>query len=148
RNDASNFGGFGGNAVPSNGNLNTDVTNQYAVGLDTVLTPRFTSSFRMAVTYFRNRILRPPADAQQFAVPGAENFRIVTADNSLISGPDLNTPQGTDEFFNQYRDDLAYNRGRHTVRFGGGATYRQVSVFNFVQGFPSVTVNAPASPNV
>lgn len=148
RNDDSNFGGFGGNTAPSTGNFNTDITNQWAMGLDTVFTPRFTNGFRMAVTNFRNRILRPPAAAQQLAVPGAENFRILTSDNALIAGPDNNTPQGTDEYFNQYRDDLSYIRGSHTLRFGGDVTYRQVSVFNFAQGFPSITVNAPASPNI
>ena len=148
RNEDSNFGGFGGNAAPSSGNVNTDVTNQWAMGLDTVFTPRFTNGFRMAVTNFRNRILRPPAGAQALAVPGAEGFRILTSDNSLIAGPDNNTPQGTDEYFNQYRDDLTYTHGSHTLRFGGDVTYRQVSVFNFAQGFPSITVNAPATPNI
>ncbi|HYL75890.1 MAG TPA: TonB-dependent receptor [Bryobacteraceae bacterium] len=148
RNEDSNFGGFGGNAAPSSGNINADVTDQWAMGWDTVFSPRLTNGFRMAVTNFRNRIQRPPSEAQQFAVPGAENFRILTSDNSLIAGPDNNTPQGTEEYFNQYRDDLTYNRGSHTIRFGGGVTYRQLSVFNFAQGFPSITVNAPASPNV
>src|SRR6266404_5227175 len=148
RNQDLNFGGFGGNTAPSTGNVNTDVTDQWAMGWDTVLTPRLTNSFRMAVTNFRNRINRPPTDAQAFAVPGAENFRVLTSDNSLIAGPDSNTPQGTEEYFNQYRDDLIYNRGKHTIRFGGGVTYRQLSVFNFAQGFPSITVNPPASPNV
>jgi hypothetical protein len=117
RNDDSNFGGFGGNTAPSTGNVNTDVTNQYAVGLDSVVTAHMTNGFRMAATWFRNRILRPPDDAQKLAVPGAENFRIVLGDNSLVAGPDNNTPQGTDEYFNQYRDDLTYLRGSHTLRF-------------------------------
>ena len=148
RNEDANFGGFGGNTVPSTGNINADVTDQWAMGWDTVFTPRLTNGFRMAVTNFRNRIQRPPAAAQAFAVPGAENFRILTSDSSLVAGPDNNTPQGTEEYFNQYRDDLVYNRGSHTVRFGGGVNYRQLSVFNFAQGFPSITVNAPAQPNV
>lgn len=148
RNTNSNFGGFGGNTLPSSGNVNTDVTNQYAVGLDTVFTPRMTNSARMAVTNFQNKILRPPAAAQAFAVPGAENFRILTNDNSLIAGPDINTPQGTSEYFNQYRDDVTYIVGRHTARFGGDVTYRQVSVYNFAACFPSITVNAPPTSNV
>ena len=148
RNEDSNFGGFGGNAAPSSGNVNTDVTNQWAGGLDSVFTPHLTNGFRMAVTNFKNRILRPPVSAQQLAVPGAENFRILTSDNALIAGPDINTPQGTTEFFNQYRDDVTYIHGSHTLHFGGDVTYRQVSVFNFVAGFPSITVNAPATPNL
>lgn len=148
RNEDSNFGGFGGNALPSTGNINADNTNQWATGLDTVFTPRLTNSFRVGVTQFHNRILRPDAAAQQLAVPGAEGFRIVVNDNSLTAGPDINTPQGTDEYFNQYRDDVTYIRGRHTVRVGGDITYRQVSVFNFVACFPSITVNPSATRNL
>ncbi|MCU1261199.1 MAG: Oar protein [Bryobacterales bacterium] len=145
RNEDSNFGGFGGNALPSTGNINADNTNQWATGLDTVFTARLTNSFRLGVTQFHNRILRPDAASQQLAVPGAEGFRIVVNDNSLTAGPDINTPQGTDEYFNQYRDDVTYIRGRHTVRIGGDVTYRQVSVFNFAACFPSITVNPPAT---
>lgn len=148
RNDDSNFGGFGGSSLPSTGNTNADNTNQWATGIDTVFTPRLTNSFRVGLTQFHNRILRPDAASQQLAVPGAEGFRIVVNDSSLTAGPDINTPQGTDEYFNQYRDDVTYIRGRHTLRAGGDITYRQVSVFNFVACFPSITVNPPASRNV
>lgn len=145
RNQDANFGGFGGNALPSTGNINSDNTNQWATGFDTIFTPRMTNSFRVGVTQFHNRILRPDAASQQLAVPGAEGFRIIVNDNSLTAGPDINTPQGTDEYFNQYRDDITYTRGRHTVRVGGDITYRQVSVFNFAACFPSITVNPPAT---
>jgi hypothetical protein len=148
RNQDSNFGGFGGNALPSTGNINADNTNQWATGLDTVFTPRLTNSFRVGVTQFHNRIQRPDAASQQLAVPGAEGFRIVVNDNSLTAGPDINTPQGTDEYFNQYRDDVTHIRGRHTLRVGGDITYRQVSVFNFAACFPSITVNPPATRNL
>jgi hypothetical protein len=148
RNQDSNFGGFGGNTLPSAGNVNTDNTNQWATGIDTVFTPRLTNSFRVGVTQFHNRILRPDAASQQLAVPGAEAYRIVVNDNSLIAGPDNNTPQGTDEYFNQYRDDVTYTRGHHTLTVGGDVTYRQVSVFNFASCFPNITLNPPASRNL
>ena len=145
RNEDSNFGGFGGSSLPSTGNVNADNTNQWATGIDTVFTPRLTNSFRVGVTQFHNRIQRPDAASQQLAVPGAEGFRIVVNDNSLTAGPDINTPQGTDEYFNQYRDDVTYTHGRHTIHAGGDVTYRQVSVFNFAACFPSITVNPPAT---
>ncbi len=148
RNVDSNFGGFGGSSLPSTGNVNTDNTNQWATGLDTIFTSRLTNSFRLGVTQFHNRILRPDAASQQLAVPGAENFRIIVNDNSLTAGPDSNTPQGTDEYFNQYRDDITYTRGRHTLRVGGDVTYRQISVFNYASCYPSITVNAPATRNL
>jgi hypothetical protein len=148
RNENSNFGGFGGSLMPSTGNINADNTNQWVAGWDKVFTPRLTNSARMGVTQFHNTIQRPPADAQALAIPGAENFRIVASDGSLTAGPDANTPQGTSEYFNQYRDDATYTTGRHTLRFGGDVVYRQISVYNFAAGFPTITVNAPATRNV
>jgi Carboxypeptidase regulatory-like domain/TonB dependent receptor len=148
RNENSNFGGFGGSLLPSTGNINADNTNQWVAGWDKVFTPRLTNSARMGVTQFHNTIQRPPVNAQGLAVPGAENFRIVANDGSLTAGPDVNTPQGTSEYFNQYRDDVTYTSGRHTLRFGGDVVYRQVSVYNFAAGFPTITVNAPATRNV
>jgi hypothetical protein len=145
RNQDSNFGGFGGSSLPSSGNVNADNTNQWATGLDTVFTSHLTNSFRVGVTQFHNRLQRPDSASQQLAVPGAEGFRVVVNDNSLTAGPDINTPQGTDEYFNQYRDDVTYTHGRHTMHAGGDITYRQVSVFNFAACFPSITVNPPAT---
>ena len=147
RNENSNFGGFGGSLMPSTGNINADNTNQWVAGWDKVVTPRLTNSARMGVTQFHNTIQRPPTDAQALAVPGAENFRIVINDGSLTAGPDVNTPQGTSEYFNQYRDDLTYVAGRHTLRWGGDVVYRQVSVYNFAAGFPTITVNSPPTRN-
>ncbi|HYM11099.1 MAG TPA: carboxypeptidase regulatory-like domain-containing protein [Bryobacterales bacterium] len=148
RDDNSNFGGFGGNRVPSTGNVNTNTTNQFAWGLDSVLTAKLINSFRVGYTDFKNHIVRPPEEAQKLAVPGAENFRILTDDGLLVAGPDVNTPQSTFERFNQFRDDLTYSRGRHTWRFGGDLDYRKVTVTNFVAGFPSFVVASPASHNV
>jgi len=148
RNENTNFGGFGGSLMPSTGNINADNTNQWVAGWDRVFTARLINSARMGVTQFHNTIERPPVDAQALAVPGAENFRIVVSDGSLTAGPDANTPQGTSEYFNQYRDDVTYTSGRHTLRFGGDVVYRQVSVYNFAAGFPTITVNAPAARTV
>jgi hypothetical protein len=145
RDDNSNFGGFGGVRLPSTGNVNANTTNQFVLGLDTVFTTRLINSLRVGYTDFKNHVNRPPADAQALAIPGAENFRIITLDGLLTSGPDVNTPQSTFERFSQFRDDLTYSHGNHTLRFGGDIVYRKITVTNFVAGFPSFQqVEAPA----
>ena len=70
RDDNDSLGNFGGNRLPSSGNVNSNTTNQVVVGLDTVLTPKLTNSFRTAFTDFKNRVLRPDAAAQAIARPG------------------------------------------------------------------------------
>lgn len=140
RNENSSLGGFGGNKLPSGGNINANTTHQFVAGLDSVLSTRLTNSFRVAATDFKNRVLRPPAEAQAVVVPGLENIRVQTSDNRLISGPDNITPQSTFERFYQFRDDVTYSSGNHTLRGGGDVVRYRVTVTNFVAGFPTFTV--------
>ena len=148
RDDNSSLGNFGGNRLPSSGNINSNTTNQVAGGLDTVLTSRLTNSFRAAVTDFKNRVLRPDAAAQDVGIPGLENIRVITDDGGLITGPDNITPQSTFELFGQFRDDLTYSAGRHFVRGGVDIVRYRVRVTNFVAGFPSFNVVSPSSRNI
>jgi hypothetical protein len=147
RDDNSSLGNFGGNRLPSSGNVNANTTNQVAGGLDTVLTSRLTNSFRTAVTDFKNRVLRPDSAAQAVGIPGLENVRVSTDDGGLITGPDNITPQSTFELFSQFRDDLTYARGAHTVRGGADIVHYRVRVTNFVSGFPTFTTVSPTSRN-
>ena len=147
RDDNDSLGNFGGNRLPSSGNVNSNTTNQVVVGLDTVLTPKLTNSFRTAYTDFKNRVLRPDAAAQAIAVPGLEGIRVLTDDNGLIAGPDSITPQSTFERFGQFRDDLNYATGSHLIRGGVDVVYYRVQVTNFVNGFPQFNVVSPASRN-
>jgi Carboxypeptidase regulatory-like domain len=147
RDDNSSLGNFGGNRLPSSGNVNANTTHQVAGGLDTVLTPRLTNSFRAAVTDFKNRVLRPDSEAQAVGIPGLEGVRVITDDGGLITGPDSITPQSTFELFGQFRDDLTYSMGRHLIRGGADIVRYRVRVTNFVNGFPSFNVISPASRN-
>lgn len=147
RDDNSSLGNFGGNRLPSSGNVNANTTHQVAVGLDTVVTTRLTNSFRTAVTDFKNRVVRPDTQAQSVGIPGLENVRLVTDDGGLIVGPDNITPQSTFELFGQFRDDLTYAIGRHMLRGGLDIVSYRVRVTNFVSGFPSFNVVSPASRN-
>ena len=148
RDHNSSLGNFGGNRLPSSGNVNANTTNQVAGGLDTVLTPKMTNSFRAAVTDFKNNVLRPDAAAQAVGIPGLENVRVITDDGLLIAGPDNITPQSTYELFGQFRDDLTYTAGRHLVRGGVDVVRYRVRVTNFVNGFPSFNVISPASLSI
>lgn len=143
--DNSNFGGFGGITLPSSGNFNKNRTYQYVAGLDTIVSPKLTNSFRAGLTSFKNKVTRPDADAQAFAVKGFENYRIATSDNQLISGPSTVTPQSTGEVFGQFRDDVTYFTNNHTLRVGADIVRYRARVFNFVFGFPSIAVNAPTA---
>jgi len=147
RNENSNLGGFGGNRLPSAGNINTNTTHQFVTGLDSVLSTKLTNSFRLAATDFKNRVLRPPTEAQAVVVPGLENVRVITDDGLLNSGPDNITPQSTFERFYQFRDDVTYSGGAHTLRGGLDVVRYRVTVTNFVSGFPSFNVVGPASRN-
>lgn len=147
RNDNNSLGGFGGNRLPSAGNFNNNITHQFAVGLDSVYTPRLSNSFRFGYTDFKNRVLKPEADAVALGVPGTAGFGIITDDGLLISGPDNITPQSTFERFYQTRDDQTYTFGKHTLRYGGDVVYRRVQVFNFVSCAPQITALSPASRN-
>lgn len=147
RNENSSVGGFGGIKLPSGGNINTNTTHQFVTGLDSALSTRLSNSFRIAATDFKNRVLRPPSDAQAIAIPGLENIRILTGDNLLNSGPDNITPQSTFERFYQIRDGLTYAGGNHTLRAGADVVRYRVTVTNFVNGFPSISLPTPASFN-
>jgi hypothetical protein len=147
RNDNSNFGGFGGRILPSSGNVNKNFTNQFVWGLDSVLSPKLVNGFRAAYTDFKNRVVSPPEAARKITVRGTEGFRIVTNDGLLIAGPDSITPQSTFERFGQFRDDITYSTGNHTLRFGADIVRRRVTVTNFVFGFPSMTVVGLPSRN-
>jgi hypothetical protein len=147
RDHNESLGNFGGNRLPSSANINSNNTNQFVAGLDTVLTSKLTNSFRAALTDFKNRVLRPPAEAQAIVVPGLENIRIVTDDGALISGPDSITPQSTFELFEQFRDDLTWAAGHHVLRGGVDVVHYRVRVTNFVNGFPSFNVISPLSRN-
>jgi Carboxypeptidase regulatory-like domain len=148
RDDNSSLGNFGGNRMPSSGNVNSNTTNQVAGGLDTVLTSRLMNSFRAAVTDFKNRVLRPDSDAQAVGIPGLEDVRVSTDDGGLISGPDNITPQSTFELFGQFRDDLTYALGGHLVRGGVDIVSYRVRVTNFVSGFPTFRVMSPPSRDI
>jgi hypothetical protein len=148
RDDNDSFGNFGGNRMPSSGNVNSNTTNQVAGGLDSVLSSKLTNSFRAAVTDFKNRVQRPDAEAQGVGIPGLEGVRILTDDGLLISGPDNITPQSTFELFGQFRDDLTYTAGSHFLRGGADIVRYRVRVTNFVNGFPQFNVVSPTSRNI
>ena len=147
RNDNASFGGFGGNALPSVGTTNNNITHQFAFGVDTPLSPRLTNGFRFGYTDFKNNLTRADSAAAAVVVPGTLGFGITTDDGLLISGPPASSPQSTAERFYQIRDDQTFSFGKHTIRYGGDVTNRRVSVFNYVACAPQIQVASPASRN-
>ncbi len=92
------------------------------------------------MTDFKNRVLKPAA--------GTAGFGITTDGGLLVSGPDNITPQSTFEKFLQGCNDLTSSGSNHTIRYGGGAVYRQVQVTNFVSCAPQLNVSGPVSRNL
>ncbi|HEV3197392.1 MAG TPA: carboxypeptidase regulatory-like domain-containing protein [Bryobacteraceae bacterium] len=145
RDDNNSLGGFGGNRLPSAGNFNNNVTHQFAVGVDSSFTSRLTNAFRFGFTDFKNRVLKPDAEAAAVLAPGTAGFGVITDDGLLISGPDNITPQSTFERFFQTRDDQTWSAGKHTLRYGGDVGYRRVQVYNYVSCAPQITAISPSS---
>jgi len=99
------------------------------------------------VTNFRNRINRPPSDAQAFAVPAPKisaSSPVTTHSLRVLITTHRKVPKSIST--STRRPGLQPRQAHHPFR--RGVIYRQLSVFNFAQGFPSITVNPPASPNI
>jgi len=80
------------------------------------------NSFDTALTYTPNLMIVPPTDPVTSTIiqlPGLENLG-APGEGGLPFGGPQNTIQ--------FQDDLSWNKGRHSMRFGGGLTYIQLNV--------------------
>lgn len=81
------------------------------LGMTWSITPRMVNDFRYAINDFHNRI--------DPATKGIFELRVINPDQNWRSGTNYITPQVTDQRRNQFRDDLTWSLGKHSVRFGG-----------------------------
>ncbi len=80
------------------------------------------NSFDSALTYTPNLMMVPPTDpvtSTFIQMPGLENLS-APGEGGLPFGGPQNTIQ--------FEDDLSWNKGNHSLRFGGGLTYIQLNV--------------------
>ena len=148
------FGGQGSQTAPTGGSaaLATASSNlpyyfehapihvfNYAVTLNSVLTPRMTNQLLVGVNYF-NQVFRDAVasydthgSAQLFLSPdtpstpkffGAPNLRIGSFEQVGIT-----PPEGRNDITGMLADVVSYNTGKHQFRFGG--EYRQAHLNEF-----------------
>ena len=148
------FGGQGSQTAPTGGSaaLATASSNlnyyfekapihvyNYAVTLNSVLTPRMTNQLLFGVNYF-NQVFRDAVanydthtNAQLFLSPDTPvTPKFFGAPNLRISGFEqvgITPPEGRNDITGMLADVLSYNVGKHQLRFGG--EYRQAHLNEF-----------------
>jgi hypothetical protein len=111
----------------------------YAVTLNSVLTPRMTNQLLVGVNYF-NQVFRDAVanydthtNAQLFLSPDTPvTPKFFGAPNLRISGFEqvgLTPPEGRNDITGMLADVISYNTGKHQFRFGG--EYRQAHLNEF-----------------
>jgi hypothetical protein len=148
------FGGQGSQTAPTGGsaalatassNLNNYFEHapihvyNYAVTLNSVLTPRMTNQLLVGVNYF-NQVFRDAVanydthtNAQLFLSPDTPvTPKFFGAPNVRISGFEqvgITPPEGRNDITGMLADVVSYNIGKHQFRFGG--EYRQAHLNEF-----------------
>jgi hypothetical protein len=148
------FGGQGSQTAPTGGSaaLATASSNlpfyfekapihvfNYAVTLNSVLTPRMTNQVVVGVNYF-NQVFRDAVasydthnSAQLFLSPDTPvTPKFLGAPNIRISGFEqvgITPPEGRNDITGMIADVVSYNTGKHQFRFGG--EYRQAHLNEF-----------------
>ena len=111
----------------------------YAVTLNSVLTPRMTNQLLVGVNYF-NQVFRDAVasydahtSAQLFLSPDTPvTPKFFGASNVRISGFEqvgITPPEGRNDITGMIADVVSYNTGKHQLRFGG--EYRQAHLNEF-----------------
>jgi hypothetical protein len=98
--------------------LDTNRSDGFVVNLTTIFRPTLTNTLIYGFNDFHNRI-----------DPVTKNFpslRVINPDQDWRSGTNYITPQVTDQSRNQIRDDLAWTKTKHNIRFGGD--YERTSI--------------------
>lgn len=94
----------------SNNQLVTNRSHNIIVGTTHTFTPTISNNFVFNLSDFSNVILPKTTGRPQINILGSQNWR---------SGTNYITPQTTFQERYQFRDDLTWVHGNHTIRFGG-----------------------------
>lgn len=95
----------------SNDQLDVNRSDGFVIGTTRSIRANLTNDFRYNYNNFHNRI--------DPATEGFPQINVINPDQNWRSGTNYITPQVTNQIRNQVKDDLAWNRGSHTIRFGG-----------------------------
>lgn len=117
----TNSGPFGTPVPPSNFVSNKNHVDQQLVGITSVLSPTLVNDFRFSHMYWRNR--NTPAqcvgdiNANCIGFGGPEIFMLNSVNFQL--GNNFNSPQGRDIHRLPISNNTTWQKGRHSVKFGG-----------------------------
>ncbi len=117
----SNSGPFGTPVPPSNFVSNKNYVDQQLVGITSVLSSTFVNDFRFSHMYWRNR--NTPATCEGdinsncIGFGGPEIFYLNSVNFQL--GNNFNSPQGRDIHRFPISNNTTWQKGRHSVKFGG-----------------------------
>jgi hypothetical protein len=106
--------------------LNRDNTPSHTVGID-FTTGTFTHSIRYGYNYFNNSL--GVAGAVGGLINPDPNLFMVANSGGMITGPNVNAPQGTIQSNHQVRYDASKQWRNHIIRFGGA--WDKISVGSF-----------------
>lgn len=117
----TNSGPFGTPVPPSNFVSNKNYVDQQLVGITTIFTNTLVNDFRFSHMYWRNR--NSPAECSGdintlcLGAGGPEIFYLNSVNFAL--GNNFNSPQGRDLHRFPISDNVTWQKGRHSVKFGG-----------------------------
>jgi hypothetical protein len=114
----SGFGPNGGAVPPSNWLRNTNWSDQTAFGITSTLRPTLVNEFRFNYQYWQNRNLFPN-EAVCAGCLGLNLPQISINGTNITIGNTSNATQGRDLRRFQYNDTMNWQKGTHSVRFGG-----------------------------
>jgi hypothetical protein len=123
--------------------LNRDNTPSHTVGLD-FNTGSFTHSIRYGYNYFNNSLGAAPAGGG--LIDPAPNLFMVASGGGMLTGPNVNAPQGTIQANHQIRYDGSKPFRNHIFRFGGGLNRISVGSFAAFGALGAQVVYQPTNP--
>ncbi|HTQ56846.1 MAG TPA: carboxypeptidase regulatory-like domain-containing protein [Bryobacteraceae bacterium] len=125
---------------PSDWNLNTNWADSGVFSLVSVLTPTTANEFRYSMTFWSNRL--NPATAANCPAPciglGGPNIGIYGVSNFSI-GPATNAPQSRILRRQIFTDNLSWQKGAHSLKFGGSWEY-QIGYGTYAYASPAAVV--------
>ncbi|MBM3814661.1 MAG: TonB-dependent receptor [Acidimicrobiia bacterium] len=115
-------GAPGGNPLPSNWLVNSNINHQSLVGWTATPSAAFVNDFRFSYVYWKNRNLTPTEADCPAANPGcigAGGPQITVSGAGFVIGNTSNAPQGRDYDTLQWVNNSTWQKGSHRIKFGG-----------------------------
>jgi hypothetical protein len=118
-----NQGPFGTAVPPSNYVANKNWSDQYTLGVTSVLTPSVVNDLRFSYWYWQNRNI--PAPCGGCVGEGGPEVMFFGVTSNVVLGNNFNSPQGRDRRQYPLSDNLTWQIGPHRLKFGGEWEYER-----------------------